>query len=132
MATRNTDKHVRGIAEYDSKREDWSSYVEKIELFFIANDRTAKAKKKPMLLSCCRIASYRIFKRLAAPAKSADKTLSELVSLIKNHQNPKRNPIAERFLFNSRNRKPNKNIPNYMAELCRLSQYCSMEIPWKK
>ena len=51
MATKRTNKHLRGIAEYDSDREDWSSYVEKIELFFIANDITDKIKKKPMLLN---------------------------------------------------------------------------------
>ena len=43
---------------------------------------------------------------------------------MKNHQNPKRNPIAERFIFNSRNRQPNENISDYMAELRRLSQHC--------
>ena len=43
---------------------------------------------------------------------------------MKDHRNPKRNPIAERFLFNFRNRKPDKNISNYMAELRCLLQYC--------
>ena len=38
MVMRSSDKQFRGIAEYDSEREDWSSYGERIELFFIAND----------------------------------------------------------------------------------------------
>ena len=121
MATGSTDKNFAGIAEYDSEREDWSSYVKRIELFFIANDVTDKVKKKAMLLSCCGFATYRIFKGLTAPAKPAEKTFSDLVSLMKDHQNPKRNPTPERFLFNSRNRKPDDNISNSMAELCRLS-----------
>ena len=54
---------------------------------------TDEAKKEVMLLCCCESATYRIFKGLAAPAKPADKTFSDLVSLIKDHQNPKRNPI---------------------------------------
>ena len=70
-----------------------------------------------MLLSCCGIATYRIFKGLTAQAKPVDKTVSDLVSLMKDHQNPKRNLIAERFLFNSRNRKLNKNMSNFIAGL---------------
>ena len=41
-----------------------------------------------------------------------------------NHENPKRNPIAERFQFNMRNRKTGESVSQYMAELRRLSQYC--------
>ena len=43
---------------------------------------------------------------------------------MKDHQKPKRNPIAERFVVISRNRKSSENISNYMAELRCLSQYC--------
>ena len=59
-----------------------------------------------------------------APAKPAYKTFSELVSLMKDHQNLEKNPTAERFLFNSTNRKPEENISNYMAELRCSSHYC--------
>ena len=41
-----------------------------------------------------------------------------------NHENPKRNPIAERFQFNMRNRKTGESVSQYMAELRRPSQYC--------
>ena len=41
-----------------------------------------------------------------------------------NYENPKRNPIAERFVFNMRNRKLGENISQHMVELRRLSQYC--------
>ena len=41
-----------------------------------------------------------------------------------NHENPKRNPIAERFQFNMRNRKTGESVSQYMAEQRRLSQYC--------
>ena len=77
-----------------------------------------------MLLSCYGIAAYRIFKGLTAPAKPRNKNFIEFVTLMKDYQNPKRNLIAERFIFNSRNRKPEEDISNYMAELPHLSQYC--------
>ena len=57
MVRRNTEKPFGGIAKYDSEREDWSSYLERIDLFFTANDVTGEAKKKSMLLNCCEIAA---------------------------------------------------------------------------
>ena len=41
-----------------------------------------------------------------------------------NHENPKRNLIAERSQFNMRSRKRGESVSQYMAELRRLSQYC--------
>ena len=46
MVASSTNKYFGSTAEYDSEREGWSSYFEKIELFLIANDITDKAKKK--------------------------------------------------------------------------------------
>ena len=67
------------------------SILKGLNYFLIANDVTDEAKKKAMLLSCCGIATYRIFKGLTASAKPADKTFSDLVRLMKD-QNLKRNP----------------------------------------
>ena len=44
---------------------------------------------------------------------------------MKKHQNPRPNPIAERFKFNSRNRLPDESISTYMAELRRLTEHCN-------
>ena len=49
------------------------------------------------------------------PNKSADKTLQELVRMMVNHQDPKPNPIAERFKFNNRDRKPEKSRAEYIS-----------------
>ena len=42
-----------------------------------------------------------------------------------NHQNPRRNLIAERFKFNMGNQRNDESISQYIAELQRLSQYGS-------
>ena len=51
-------------------------------------------------------------------------TFNELIQLVNNHQNPKRNIIAERFKFYSKTRQPNETIANFVAELRRLSEHC--------
>ena len=39
-----------------------------------------------------------------------EKTFDELVTSMTNHENPKKNPIAERFQFNMRNRKTEESV----------------------
>ena len=120
MVTSNYGK----LSEYDSSKEDWQSYIERLELYFTANDIDDEEKRKAILLTSCGIECYHLFKGLTTPTKPVDKTFIELVTLMTNHENPKRNPIAERFVFNMRNRKLGESISQYMAELRRLSQYC--------
>ena len=112
------------LCAYDTNKEDCQSYVERLELFFTANDVNDAEKKRAILLTSCGIETYQLFKGLTAPAKPVEMTFNELVILMTNHENPKRNPIAERFQFNMRNRKAGETLSQYMAELRRISQYC--------
>ena len=41
------------IGEYDGRSEDWESYAERLEQYFVGNDVTAPAKKRAILLSIC-------------------------------------------------------------------------------
>ena len=97
------------------------THVERLEVFFTANDVSDAQKKKAILLTSCGIEMHRLFKGLTAPAKPVEKTFDELVTLMTNHENPKRNPIAERLQFNMRNRKTGESVLQHMAELRRLS-----------
>ena len=94
MATSNFGK----LCDYDNNKEDWQSYVERLELFL--RQTALLIRKKAILLTSCGIGTHQLFKGLTAPAKPVEKTFDELVTLMANHQNPKRNPIAERFQFN--------------------------------
>ena len=111
------------LSEYNSSKEDWQSYIERLELYFTANDIDDEVKRKAILLTSCGIECYHLFKGLTTPRKPV-KTFIELVTLMANHENLKRNPIAERFVLNMCNRKLGESISQYMAELRRLSQYC--------
>ena len=62
-----------------------------------------------MFLRCCGILNYGIFKELTPSAELREKGFQALVRfmrLMKGKQNPKRNPIAKIFTFNSRNGNP--------------------------
>ena len=53
---------------------------------------------------------YWLFKGHTGPVKPVEKTFNKLVILIANHENTKRNPIAERLQFNMCNRKTGESV----------------------
>ena len=57
---------------YEVDKEDWLSYVERKELQ-IAKEINNEPKKKAMLLRCCGIVNYLIFKELTPPAELREK-----------------------------------------------------------
>ena len=113
------------LSEYNANKEDWNSYGgEQLDFFFVANGITDITQKRAILLSSCGTSCYKLFRGLTQPEKPGDKTYTQLVELMKTHRNPKPNPIAERFKFNSRNRLPDESIADYMVELRRLTEHC--------
>ena len=79
---------------------------------------------KAILLSSCRITTYKLFKGLAALSKSGEKPFDELKQLMLHHQNSCPNMIAKRFKFNSCVRNANKSVSMFVAELWKLTEYC--------
>ena len=39
------------LSEYDSSKKDWQSYIERLELYFTANDIDDEEKRKAILLT---------------------------------------------------------------------------------
>ena len=95
-----------------------------MEFFFLANSVEDDNKKKAALLSSCVSDTYKLFKSLVAPEDIGRSSYAEIKRLMGERKNPKPNQIAERFKFNSRNRKSNESISEYMVELCCLTQFC--------
>ena len=121
MATATIGK----IDEFDSDKEGWESYCERIQLYFTANEITENDKKRAVLLTVVGSKTYKLFRNLTYPAKPSTKSYDELVECMKNHHQPARNSIMERYKFFSRNRKPNESINEYIAKLRELAEYCN-------
>ncbi|CAI5694547.1 unnamed protein product [Oreochromis niloticus] len=66
---------------------------------------------------------HNLMRNLLSPAKPKDKTFQELVLLMKNHFDPKPSEIVQRYKFDSRSRKANETIMEYV--LRRLAQDCN-------
>ena len=90
------------FGEFNSQREDWTSYTERLQEYFIANEIEENAKKKAvLLLSIVGAETYQLMRNLTAPAKPTENSFDKLVKLVKEHHNSAPSMILQRFKFAS-------------------------------
>ncbi|XP_078029629.1 uncharacterized protein LOC144465141 [Epinephelus lanceolatus] len=116
---------VESVSPFDSKSQTWEEYCEILDHFFVANDIDNDEKKWAVLLSGVGAPTYALMRNLLSPDKLGDKSYSDLVRLLTNHFHPKPSEIMQRWKFNTRNRKPEGSVSDYVAELRKLAQDCN-------
>ena len=84
------------VQEYDSEKEEWSQYAERLEHFFLASKVEDAERKRAILLSVMGPACYRLLRSLVAPVKPSEKTYKELVDALKEHHEPMPSEIVQR------------------------------------
>ena len=115
------------VGAFDSQVESWTSYTERLEQYFLANDVLVEEKKRAILLSNCGPQTYDLLKNLTAPDKPATKSFADIVSALQNHYQPKPSIIVQRFMFHSRAQKQGETVAEYVAELKRLAEHCGFD-----
>ena len=113
------------VGEFFPEREQWDTYVERLQNYFVANDIGAEAKKRAILLSICGVTTYQFIRNLSTPTKPSDLSYEDLVKLVREHFHPRRSEIVQHFHFNSRVRQSNETIAAFVAELRKLSEFCN-------
>ena len=113
------------IGEFNPQREDWTFYTERLQEYFAANEIEEAAKQKAVLLSIVRVETYQLMRSLTAPQKPMKKSFEQLVTIVKEHHNPRPSVILQRFKFGSRKQKPGESIATFASELRRLSEHCN-------
>ena len=73
--------HIGNIAVFQPEAESMPAYLERMDLFLIANDIAAD-KRVPVFLSLVGGATYGLLRNLCSPAKPQDKSYTELTSLL--------------------------------------------------
>ena len=112
------------LDSFEPKKEDWESYTEQLEQYFVANDVQVAAKQRAILLSVSGAQTYQLIRNLVAPRKPTDCYFRELVDMVQAHHRPKPSVIIQRFTFNTRVQKEGETIANFVAELRRLTEHC--------
>ncbi|XP_036815479.1 uncharacterized protein LOC118943635 [Oncorhynchus mykiss] len=113
------------IDVFDDTQENWATYIERLEQYFIAND-IADNKRVPALLSLIGPKTYSLLRDLTAPLKPSNKTFTEIVEILQNHLSPKPLLIAERFRFHKRDQNEGEGVSTYVAVLKKLSEHCQL------
>ncbi|XP_071508641.1 uncharacterized protein [Diadema antillarum] len=113
------------IEEFLEGREEWSQYVERLDLYFKANDITSEGKKQTTLLTVIGPSSYKLLRNLVAPTKPSAMENDDLVAAMNAQHCPIPREIVQRCKFNSRFRMDNVTIAGYMASLPSLAGFCN-------
>ena len=112
------------VGTFNESIESWSSYIERLGHYFVANDVKDGSKKRAILLSSCGVSTYTIIRNLLAPDLPSSKSFDEIVEAAGRHFNPKPSSIVQRFRFNSRVRKEGESVADFVAQLRQLSEHC--------
>ena len=112
------------VCEYDHSTEDWDSYTERLEQYFMANDVEDASKKRAVLLSACGATTYGLIRSLVAPKKVTEFSYSAIVEKVKVHHSPRPSAIVQRFKFNMRQRQKGESVSDYVAALRKLTEFC--------
>ena len=114
-----------GIAEFDSAWEDWLSYTERLDQYFIANGVDDTGKQRAILLSGCGAKTYKLMKSLTAPEKPYGQDLpaacKDRVETFRSRSSHYRSKIQK---FNVRIRQPGENVATFLSELRLLATKC--------
>ena len=111
------------LEEFDPASDSITAYVERVQLFFDANSM-AEGKQVAVFLSVLGSKTYLLLRNLLTPETPKDKTFDELVTVLKEHFEPKPLIISERFHFYGREQAVNESISDYVVELRRLTTHC--------
>ena len=84
------------ITEFQPATDAVKAYLERVNLYFTAND-VPEAKQVPILLSSIGAPTYALLRDLLAPGAPGTKSLAEISATLTQHFEPKRAVIAERF-----------------------------------
>lgn len=104
------------LAEYN-ETEDWRHYIERVNLFFDANEITDPDKKRSLFLVSVGAKTYKLIRSLVAPEDPKDKSYEALAKLAQEHFMPKPSAIVQRFKLNTRSQQPGETIAMFFGRV---------------
>ena len=98
------------IGEFNRVKEDWVFYCERMQQHFTANYIATDDKKKAILLSNCGAETYQLIQSRVALQKPMEKSLSDIIQLVRDHHTPPPSAIEQRFRFHSRTQRRKEKL----------------------
>jgi len=110
--------------EFQLGKDDWETYTERLELYFIANDVKTE-KQAAVLLTKISPDTYKLVRDLCAPDKPSTKSYAELVKLVNDHLNPKPSETMERCKFYQTHQTTTELVADFIPRLKNLAINCN-------
>ena len=104
--------------------EDFDSFVERLELFFLINGTEDRLKKGHFCVNL-NPGVYAELKILLAPVDFAKATYDQCVQALSTRYKKISKVIPERYKFNSRKQQSGESLQDYVSEIKRLSTKCN-------
>ena len=114
------------MGAYNPDTDDWSAYIERLDLFFLANEINDD-KKVAVLLTVLGMKAYSLLQTIIAPSKPTEKTYKQLVDAMKSYVEPKPIVIVKHFRFHCRDQKEGETLVQYLAQLHKLTEHCEFQ-----
>ena len=83
------------VVQFDPNKEEWTSYVEHLNYYLIANEVTEDTKKCAILMSGCGPTTYKTIHSLVDSETWKIIKYSELIDLLTSHYNPRPSSIVQ-------------------------------------
>ena len=115
------------IQEFNSAKENWVEYEERLHFFFAASNVTNADKKRGIFLTVVGTSTYKLLRGLVAPEKPGDVAYKDLVAKLTKHYNPTPSLVVQRFRFHSRSRAPGESVSAFVAQLRALTEHCKFD-----
>ena len=97
------------LSEYQAETKSFSMYVERVKIFFVAND-VAEDKQLPVFLSFIGAKNFTQPCDLMASEKPQSQTLAQVTEVLEKHFEPKPLVTAERFHFHRQNQQSTETV----------------------
>ncbi|KAM7302728.1 uncharacterized protein ISCGN_018236 [Ixodes scapularis] len=109
--------------------KSWSSWIERLGFYFVANSINNVEKKRALLLTLCGPETYDIVRALVAPRTPATVSFEELVSILGAHFDPQALELYSRVKFQRRDQLADESINEYVEALKQLAVDCNFSLP---
>ncbi|XP_070385138.1 uncharacterized protein [Dermacentor albipictus] len=113
------------LPNFDDVADKWKPYLIKVEAYFEANAISDSTKKRALLVAALSTSTIQILMGRIAPAKPNALSYDEVVRVLNDHYDPKRNEIAESFQFFNRCQQENESIHDLFVAIRRIADNCN-------
>ena len=103
------------LEPFDSEVKSIVVYLERVELYFAANEIMAD-KRVPVFLNLFGRENYSLLRSILLPQKPVEQPLKRLMDVLREYYEPKKVVKAARFLFHQRQQQPGESVAIYLAE----------------